>query len=90
MDALQAYVCAIQLDPTHVAAWTDLGILYEACEQLGQEFFKIIFGHGFCKYAVKYPMYNTLAGAPNVLTLMYDGCQLADLFTLRNTSELTT
>lgn len=34
MDALQAYVCAIQLDPTHVAAWTDLGILYEACEQL--------------------------------------------------------
>lgn len=39
MDALQAYVCAIQLDPTHVAAWTDLGILYEACEQLGYEFF---------------------------------------------------
>lgn len=37
MDALQAYVCAIQLDPTHVAAWTDLGILYEACEQLRQE-----------------------------------------------------
>lgn len=36
MDALQAYVCAIQLDPTHVAAWTDLGILYEACEQLRQ------------------------------------------------------
>ncbi len=38
MDALQAYVCAIQLDPTHVAAWTDLGILYEACEQLRQVF----------------------------------------------------
>jgi len=38
MDALQAYVCAIQLDPTHVAAWTDLGILYEACEQLRWEF----------------------------------------------------
>ena len=35
MDALQAYVCAIQLDPTHVAAWTDLGILYEACNQPG-------------------------------------------------------
>jgi histone demethylase len=35
MDALQAYVCAIQLDPTHVAAWTDLGILYEACDQPG-------------------------------------------------------
>lgn len=33
MDALQAYVCAIQLDPMHVAAWTDLGILYEACDQ---------------------------------------------------------
>lgn len=35
MDALQAYVCAIQLDPMHVAAWTDLGILYEACDQPG-------------------------------------------------------
>ena len=56
----------------------------------GRKFFKIIFGRGFYKYAVKYPMYNTLAGAPNALTLMYDGCQLADLFTLRNTSELTT
>ena len=33
MDALQAYVCAIQLDAAHVAAWTDLGILYEACNQ---------------------------------------------------------
>ena len=29
MDALQAYVCAVQLDSNHVAAWTDLGVLYE-------------------------------------------------------------
>ena len=29
MDALQAYVCAVQLDNNHVAAWTDLGVLYE-------------------------------------------------------------
>lgn len=33
MDALQAYICAVQLDKTHTAAWTDLGILYENCEQ---------------------------------------------------------
>jgi hypothetical protein len=33
MDALQAYICAVQLDPYHAASWTDLGILYEACGQ---------------------------------------------------------
>lgn len=33
MDALQAYICAVQLDKSHTAAWTDLGILYEACNQ---------------------------------------------------------
>ncbi len=33
MDALQAYICAVQLDKSHVAAWTDLGILYESCNQ---------------------------------------------------------
>jgi histone demethylase len=33
MDALQAYICAVQLDKSHVAAWTDLGILYENCNQ---------------------------------------------------------
>ena len=33
MDALQAYICAVQLDKSHTAAWTDLGILYESCSQ---------------------------------------------------------
>ena len=34
MDALQAYICAVQLDKTHTAAWTNLGLLYEANSQL--------------------------------------------------------
>lgn len=29
MDALQAYICAVQLDKGHSAAWANLGILYE-------------------------------------------------------------
>ena len=29
MDALQAFVCAVQLDQHHVEAWKDLGVLYE-------------------------------------------------------------
>uniref|UniRef100_H2YC59 [histone H3]-trimethyl-L-lysine(27) demethylase n=1 Tax=Ciona savignyi TaxID=51511 RepID=H2YC59_CIOSA len=33
MDALQAYICAVQLDRNHEAAWRDLAILYEACQQ---------------------------------------------------------
>ena len=33
MDALQAYICAVQLDKSHSAAWTDLGILYETVNQ---------------------------------------------------------
>jgi len=33
-DALQAYICAVQLDKDHKAAWTNLGILYESCGQL--------------------------------------------------------
>lgn len=33
MDALQAYICAVQLDKSHTAAWTNLGILYESCSQ---------------------------------------------------------
>lgn len=33
MDALQAYICAVQLDKSHSAAWTNLGILYETCGQ---------------------------------------------------------
>lgn len=32
-DALQAYICAVQLDKNHRAAWTNLGILYETCGQ---------------------------------------------------------
>jgi len=33
LDALQAYICAVQLDKYHVAGWTNLGILYEAVSQ---------------------------------------------------------
>lgn len=33
MDALQAYICAVQLDKCHSAAWANLGILYESCNQ---------------------------------------------------------
>lgn len=33
MDALQAYICAVQLDKSHSAAWTNLGILYENSSQ---------------------------------------------------------
>ncbi|KAK2505344.1 hypothetical protein MC885_012981 [Smutsia gigantea] len=33
MDALQAYICAVQLDHGHAAAWMDLGSLYESCNQ---------------------------------------------------------
>merc|ERR1719458_2411637 len=33
MDALQAYICAVQLDKDHWAAWTNLGILYESQSQ---------------------------------------------------------
>lgn len=33
LDALQAYICAVQLDKFHVAAWTNLGILYESVSQ---------------------------------------------------------
>ncbi|VDK47767.1 unnamed protein product [Anisakis simplex] len=29
MDALQAFICAVQLDSEHSAAWSDLGRLYE-------------------------------------------------------------
>ena len=29
MDALQAYICAVQLDADNVDAWLDLGLLYE-------------------------------------------------------------
>ncbi|KAE8738872.1 hypothetical protein FOCC_FOCC015635 [Frankliniella occidentalis] len=34
VDALQAYVCAVQLDKCHSASWINLGILYESCSQL--------------------------------------------------------
>ena len=27
MDALQAYICSVQLDKSHSAAWSNLGIL---------------------------------------------------------------
>lgn len=33
LDALQAYVCAVQIETTHSAAWTNLGILYESHNQ---------------------------------------------------------
>ena len=28
MDALQAYICAVQIDSQHGAAWTNLGMLH--------------------------------------------------------------
>jgi len=33
MDALQAYICAVQLDKGHTAAWINLGQLYEVSVQ---------------------------------------------------------
>ena len=30
LDALQAFVCAVQINPTHSTAWTNLGRLYES------------------------------------------------------------
>ncbi|KAK6032213.1 tetratricopeptide repeat protein [Ostertagia ostertagi] len=33
MDALQAFICAVELDPEHSAAWTNLGVLYEVHAQ---------------------------------------------------------
>ncbi|CAI4223466.1 unnamed protein product [Auanema sp. JU1783] len=33
MDALQAFICAVELDAEHSAAWTDLGRLYELHNQ---------------------------------------------------------
>lgn len=33
MDALQAYICSVQLDKSHSAAWMNLGVLFENCSQ---------------------------------------------------------
>lgn len=33
MDALQAYICSVQLDKNHTAAWSNLGALYEYFNQ---------------------------------------------------------
>jgi len=33
MDALQAYICAVQIDESHSEAWVDLGLLYEKYSQ---------------------------------------------------------
>ena len=76
MDALQAYVCAIQLDPTHVAAWTDLGILYEACEQLRFGHFHtsfhkhadsaVIFNQCFCFLMASSQLFTELYSCPIV------------------------
>lgn len=33
MDALQAYICSVQLDKSHTAAWSNLGVLYESFNQ---------------------------------------------------------
>ncbi len=34
----QAFICAVQLDPTHVEAWIDLGVLYESKRQFKDAF----------------------------------------------------
>ena len=39
MDALQAYICAVQLDKNHSAAWTNLGELYRYEAKPGIVFF---------------------------------------------------
>ena len=79
MDALQAYVCAIQLDPTHVAAWTDLGILYEACEQLRFGHFHtsfhkhadsaVIFNQCFCLLMASSQLFTELYSCPMLSTV---------------------
>ena len=79
MDALQAYVCAIQLDPTHVAAWTDLGILYEACEQLRFGHFHtsfhkhadsaVIFNQCFCFLMASSQLFTELYSCPMLSTV---------------------
>ena len=33
MDALQAYMCSVQLEKGHTEAWTNLGKLYETAHQ---------------------------------------------------------
>ena len=33
IDALQAYICSVQIDKSHTTAWTNLGILYESVNQ---------------------------------------------------------
>ena len=33
-DSLQAYVTAVFFNQDHSATWTDLGLLYESCDQL--------------------------------------------------------
>lgn len=33
MDALQAYICSVQLDKNHSSSWANLGILYENVSQ---------------------------------------------------------
>uniref|UniRef100_A0A915BGM7 JmjC domain-containing protein n=2 Tax=Parascaris TaxID=6254 RepID=A0A915BGM7_PARUN len=47
MDALQAFICAVQLDSEHSAAWSDLGRLYEVNGQFSDAL------HCF-KKAIKY------------------------------------
>ena len=36
MDALQAFICAIQLNHKHFSAWLNLGVLYEQDNQLDE------------------------------------------------------
>lgn len=33
-DSLQAYITAVYFCPAHVETWTDIGLLYESCDQL--------------------------------------------------------
>ena len=38
MDALQAYICSVQLNKNHFIAWSNLGLLYESCGQIRDAF----------------------------------------------------
>jgi len=38
MDALQAYICAVQLDKSHTAAWTNLGEFHTSYKGVSKSF----------------------------------------------------
>ena len=82
MDALQAYICAVQLDKSHTAAWTDLGILYETCNQPKDAFTCYI--NGTHNKGMKHRGFTCLFSAYLAFTLQQDvlTCLLMNIYTL--------